>query len=63
MDEDGQEWLQGIALVIALIMILAGMVMIFSKDIITKIEGIIAAPILIGGGVAIIVALLKGGGK
>jgi hypothetical protein len=59
MDNQAQEWIAGVALLIAVIMIVAGMAMIFSRDIITKIEGIIAAPVLIGGGVAIIVALVR----
>jgi hypothetical protein len=60
MDEKAQEWVAGVALLIAVVMILAGMAMIFSEDWITKIEGLIAAPALIGGGVAIIVALVGG---
>ena len=48
-----------VALIVAIILIGAGLAMLFSDDIITKIEGIIAAPLLIGGGVAIIVALVR----
>ena len=59
MDDEAQEWIALVALFIAVVMIIAGMAMIFSRDWITKIEGIIAAPILIGGGVTIIVTVVR----
>jgi len=50
-----------IALLIAVGLILAGLAMLFSEDWMTKLEGIVAMPTLVGSGVAIIIALIKSG--
>jgi hypothetical protein len=47
-----------VALIIALASILIPLSMILSDDIMSKIEGTLAAPLLIGAGVAIFIALI-----
>jgi hypothetical protein len=52
-----------VALVLAILLIAIPMRMISSNDIVTKVEGALEAPLLIGAGVAIILALLVFLGK
>jgi len=46
---------------VGLVMILIGLGMVFSHDIITKLEGLVIAPLLITLGVGLIVASIKTG--
>lgn len=53
--------LRAAGFLVGLVMILIGLGMVFSHDIITKLEGVLIAPVLITVGAGIIVASIKTG--
>lgn len=50
------------AFLVGLVLILIGLGMVFSHDIITKLEGIVIAPLLITTGAGLIIASVRTGG-
>lgn len=57
---DMSDGLRVAGFIIGLVLVGIGVGMIFSHDIITKIEGVIASPLLIGGGVTLMGYSIRG---